>query len=201
MNFLQPTSRIHLFIAFIFVIAYGCKESNEELIDRANDLREKNNRREAIALYTKVIGNNPRIELAYFNRGLTYFDLKEYSNALKDFNKIVTPLTNNGIVLRMNKNSPGASEEVRGQVSYYDALYQRAQVYYYMDSLRNSFLDFGFLIKDFYHESNCLNWQGIIWVRNGSKEKACKCFMKAKELALTETDKQDADSYISDYCK
>lgn len=97
------------------------------------------------------------------------------------------------ITFTFNKELPGADEEIRGQVPYYDALYQRAQVEYFMDSLKTSFLDFQILVDNNYKKNNCMLWQGTIYVRSGKTGKACIYFDKAKQAALTEDDKKEAD--------
>ena len=87
------------------------------------------------------------MQLAYYNRGFAYLATKKYDMALADFNKIMAQQTHGDFVLIYNKKDvPCADEETKAQVSYNDALYQRAQVKYFMDSLKNSFIDFQALV-------------------------------------------------------
>jgi tetratricopeptide (TPR) repeat protein len=172
------------------------------LINQGISLAKKKNYKEAIKLYTKVINRNGKIQLAYYDRGFCFIALKNYSLALRDFNKVISLQTYGDYVLTENPNTPFASDEARMQVACNDALYQRAQVKFYMDSLKSSFQDFQMLINDNYEQkSNCIVWQGTIWVRNGDKDKACEYFQKAKATATTGEDKKEADDFIKDYCQ
>ena len=104
-------------------------------------------------------------------------------------------------IFTYNSNSPFANEEARNQVPYYDVLYERAQVKYYLDSLESSYHDFESLIVNNYSEkSNCYLWQGTIWVENNKTTNACACFEKAREVASTSNDNQEAEKMISEYC-
>ena len=109
--------------------------------------------------------------------------------------------THGDFVITYNADSPLADEEARTQVPYDDALYQRAQVKYHMDSLRSSFADFQELVDKGYREkSNCVLWQGTIYVRSGKREKGCEYFEKARQFALDSEAKGEADKMIGAYC-
>ena len=71
-----------------------------------------------------------------------------------------------------------------------------------MDSLQSSLADFQTLVDKGYGEkSNCILWQGTIYVRGGNPKKGCEYFYKAKQFASTVGDKEDADEMIKTYCK
>ena len=50
---------------------------------------------EHIISYTRKIQENPNDTTAYFNRGETYLNLKQYEAAIRDFSKIIDEITPN----------------------------------------------------------------------------------------------------------
>ncbi len=187
-------------ITFLF-FCVSCKQTNEQLLDKAYNLSKQKKYDKAIEVYNKVIKSNSKLQLAYYNRGFAYLATKQYDKALWDFNKVMALQSHGGFIITYNQDSPFADEEARAQVPYNDALYQRAQVKYYMDSLKSSFIDFQTLVDNNYEEkSNCILWQGIIYVRSGITDKACAYFDKAKQAGLTDDDKHEAEEMIKTYC-
>jgi serine/threonine-protein phosphatase 5 len=184
------------------ILFSSCKETNEQLLDKAYDLSKEKNYDKAIEVYSKVIKSNNKLQLAYYNRGFAYLGLKKYDKALWDFNKVMALQTHGSFIITYNQDSPFANEEAKAQVPYNDALYQRAQVKYFMDSLKSSFIDFQTLVDNSYEEkSNCVLWQGTIYVRSGKTDKACEYFDKAKQFALTDDDRNEADKMLQTYCR
>ena len=180
---------------FLFLFT-SCKESNEQLLDKAFILVKNKNYTEAIKVYDNIIKSNNKIQLAYYNRGYCYLVLKNYPKALNDFNKTMALQTINGAVVTYNGNSPFSKEEDRTQASFLDALYQRAQVKFYMDSVSSSFKDFQALVDNNYKDKgNCILWQGTLLIKIGKKDQACKYFNKAKQLG-----DEEADLMINTYC-
>jgi tetratricopeptide (TPR) repeat protein len=103
--------------------------------------------------------------------------------------------------MTFTKESPFADETDRAQVPYFDALYQRAHIEYAMDSLKKAFKDFQTLVdNDYEFKSNCLIWQGTIYLRIGNNNKACSKFTEAKFAARTEQDMLDVKEMIVEYC-
>ena len=193
--------KLSICIVSVAIIAASCKQTNADLINRGVALAKQKKYKEAINLYTKVINRNDKIQLAYYDRGFSFIAIKNYSLALRDFNKVLSLQTIGDFVYTENPNTSFASDEARMQVPYNDALYQRAQIKFYMDSLRSAFKDFQTLVNSDYQKSNCLAWQGTIWIRNGNKDKACEYFERAKQTASSEEDKQDANDFIKTYCQ
>ncbi|WP_197428993.1 tetratricopeptide repeat protein [Phnomibacter ginsenosidimutans] len=170
-------------------------------MDKALSSSKQKKYDKAIETYTKVINRNNKLQLAYYNRGFDYLATKQYDKALWDFNKVMALQSHGDFIITYNQNSPFADEEARAQIPYNDALYQRAQVKYFMDSLKSSFIDFQTLVDNNYEEkSNCLLWQGTIYVRSGKTEKACTYFDNAKQVALTDDDRNEATEMIKTYC-
>jgi len=196
MNIKTTFSLITLLILFA-----SCKQTNEQLLDKAYDLSKKKQYDKAIEVYNKVIKSNSKLQLAYYNRGFAYLGLKQYDKALWDFNKVMALQTHGNFIMTYNQDSPFADEEAKAQVPYNDALYQRAQAKYFMDSLKSSFIDFQTLVDNNYEEkSNSILWQGTIYIRSGKTDKACEYFDKAKQFALTDDDRNEAEKMLKTYC-
>ncbi len=185
----------------LLVLFASCKQTNEQLLDKAYVLSKKKEYDKAIDVYNKVIKSNNKLQLAYYNRGFAYLGQKQYDKALWDFNKVMALQTHGSFIMTYNQDSPFADEEAKAQVPYNDALYQRAQVKYFMDSLKSSFIDFQTLVDNSYEEkSNCVLWQGTIYLRSSKTDKACEYFGKAKQFALIDDDRNEADKMLKTYC-
>jgi tetratricopeptide (TPR) repeat protein len=186
---------------FLITCNFSCKEKQatvQDLVDKGVDLVNQNKFEDGIALYSKAIKQNPKVQLAYYNRGIAYSEIKEYTKAIVDFDKVLQ-LKNN--VVRMIDNDFNPSAEGQGQVDFGDIFYQRAVVKSYIDSLQSSFNDFQNAIANGYSDSsNCLVWQGVLLGRAGKHEKACEYFEKAKKAAQTTSQQEEANSMISKYC-
>jgi tetratricopeptide (TPR) repeat protein len=192
-------TKISILAIFCFLIS--CKQTNDQLFDKAYALTKEKRYNKAIEIYNQLIKRNRKLQLAYYNRGFCYMDTKQYSKASADFNEVMDLQTNGDYIVTFNKDLPYASDEVKAQVPYNDALYERAQAKYYSDSLKSSFIDFQALVDNNYEEkTNCIIWQGTILVRFRKNEKACEYFEKARSLATNQNDIQEADRFINQYC-
>ncbi|MGN6247362.1 MAG: tetratricopeptide repeat protein [Ginsengibacter sp.] len=192
------------FIIFLGVFVFSsCKESNEQLFNKASELSKKGQFDKAITIYTQIIGRNDKLQLAYNNRGYCYYSKKEYSKALQDFNRILNLQTGGGqIVFTLNRDSPYADEEAKYQVAHDDVLYQRAQVYFYLGNKNESFTDFDYLIANEYKEkSNCYLWQGSILLNRGDTVQACSKFKNAEKFANNKVVETQAEQMLDLYCK
>jgi tetratricopeptide (TPR) repeat protein len=188
-------------ILAVMLFFVSCKETTDGLFNKASGLINEGRYKAAIETYNELIQRNGKLPLAYYDRGICYLNEKKYDYALADFNKVIDLETTGNFIITVNKNMPYSNDEIGTQVEYYDALYQRAQVKYHMDSIRSSFVDFQFLIDNDYKEkSNCLLWQGVICESGGLKNKACEYFRLGELFAKTREDRQDADDYIKEYC-
>lgn len=190
-----------IFIFLLLVATVSCKEKQEsvqDLVNKGVDLVDQKKFEEGIALYSKAIKQNPKVQLAYYNRGIAYTEIKEYNKAVADFDKILQ-LKNN--LVKMIDSDFNPSAEGQGQVDYGNVFYQRAVVKSYMDSLQSSFNDFQRAIEYRYSDSsNCLVLQGVLFGRAGKHENACEYFEKAKKAAQTTAQQKEAISMINNYC-
>lgn len=190
-------------VLFLFLIvgSFSCKEKQEKVQDLVNkgvDLVGQKKYEEGIALYSKAIKQNPNVQLAYYNRGIAYSEIKEFTKALIDFDKIIQL---KGKAVQMIDRNLNPSAEGQGEVDFGDAYYQRAMVKSNMDSLQGSFYDFQRAIENgFSDSSNCLIWQGVLLGRSGKQEKACEYFEKAKKAAQTNDQQKEAITMIIKYC-
>ena len=195
-------NKLILFFTLLSILV-SCKQNKEtiqQMVDKGVDLVNAKKYNEAIAIYSKAIQRNPGIQLTYYNRGIAFTELKDYSNAFTDFNKVIELQTVDGYIVTYNSDFY-PTEETKGQIPYNDALYQRAIVKFHMDSLNSAFLDFQILIDNNYEEkSNCLLWQATLLGKSGNPDKACEYFVKAKENAVTAAASQEADEMIAKYC-
>jgi tetratricopeptide (TPR) repeat protein len=186
---------------FLIVASFSCKvkqETVQDLVDKGVYLVNQEKFEEGIALYSKAIKKNSKVQLTYYNRGIAYSEIKEYTKALADFDKVLK-LKSKAVIMIDNDFNPSA--EGQGQVDYGDAFYQRAVVKSYMDSLQSSFNDFQRAIDNRYSDSsNCFVWQGVLFGRAGKHEKACEYFEKAKKAAQTTAQQKEAIDMINKYC-
>ena len=190
---------IYFFLAVI--VLSSCKKTNDELFDEAYNLTKRKEYDKAIKVYTELIKRNRKLQLPYYNRGYCYYSKEDYSRALFDFNTVMELQTVGGFILTFNPNLPFAGEEARYQVPYYDALYQRAQINFYLEKDSASFEDFNMLIANNYVEkSNCYLWQGNIVLNNGDTAKACSYFLNSQKFANSELINQEAQKMLTKYC-
>lgn len=191
-----------LIILFLLIAFCACKQSTESMLDDAFALVKEKKYNDAVNYYNKILNQTPDIQLAFYNRGICYSSLKKYTLALNDFNTVVdTHLTSGGFYIEYNKDLPTDDPKIEWQVPYLDALYQRAQVKYYMDSIASSLRDFQACINDYYEVSNCTLWQGILYIKSNKKEKACEYFNKALQLSTTTDDSTEAQKMLLQYCR
>jgi tetratricopeptide (TPR) repeat protein len=195
------TPSILALLFFFIVCNSSCKEKQptvQDLVDKGVDLVNQKKFEEGIALYSKAIKQKPKVQLAYYNRGIAYSEIKEYTKAIADFDKVLQ-LKSNGVIMIDNDFNPSA--EGQGQVDIGEVFYQRAVVKSYMDSLQSSFNDFERVIQSRYSDSsNCFVWQGVLFGRAGKHEKACEYFEKAKKAAQTTAQQKEAIDMINKYC-
>jgi tetratricopeptide (TPR) repeat protein len=198
-SFFMALTRLIILTAFSLLIL-SCKRTNEQLIQEAIRLVNKEKYKEAIDIYTKVINNNNKIELAYFNRGQCYSSIRQYDLAYKDFDTLLSRDPTESVVFTISPNSPIASEEDRTKVSLDAVFYERAIVKFYMDSVQSAYEDFQTLINLGYEKAFCTMWQGDLWHVSGDDKKACEFMQKARKLSTSDEEKKEAEKMIKEYC-
>ncbi len=98
--------RIIIYILSLILLT-SCKETNEELFDKAYNLGKEKKYDKAIETYTKLIKRNRRLQLPYYNRGIMYMQIEKYEKALKDFDEVLS-LQNygSGFILHLTQTRP-----------------------------------------------------------------------------------------------
>jgi len=109
--------------------------------------------------WDKAIAANPRHAEAYNNRGLAFYNLKLYPQAIEDF-----------------------SQALRIKPQYAEALNNRGNVYYAMDQYEKAEADFNqsLQIKPNYSKAH-LN-RGLVYSQMQKKDQSCEDFRKACDL-------------------
>ena len=184
-------------IKTIFALALlvsSCRQAPDQLLHKAYIFSQQKKYIEAVGAYTEAIYKDNKLQLAYYNRGQCYYDIKDYTKALADFNTILA-------LKKSNNSLPQSSRDTLSDVSPDEALYQWAQVYFYLDSIQNAFKDFQTLVKNnFAEKCTCLLWEGVIWLKAGENEQACQYFKNAQQIAVSSSEKQQAENMIAAYC-
>ena len=177
----------------------SCKESNEKLTERGVIYIRQGQYSEAIKVFSAIITRNDKLQIPYYNRALCYAELNDLDRALDDLNTVIS-LHGAAMEGKSESNTLFSEEEDRAQVSITEALYERGQILYKLDSLDKANKDFTGLISSNYEKSSCFLWLGLIWIKQGNESKACEMFNQAKHFALTEQEKEEAKRFITDNC-
>jgi tetratricopeptide (TPR) repeat protein len=196
------TVKNFLYTVLLSSLIVSCKQTNQDLIDKGIKLANRKKFKEAIEVYTKVLNQNPKLQLAHFNRGICFIEIKDYPKAYADFDTIMALQTHGDFIINLNDQSPYTGEEARTQIPFHDALFQLAQVKFYMDSIQSAYKDFQRLIdKNYVKKVFCILWQGTLWYQAGENEKACSFMQTARKLAKTQEEVSESDEMIKAYCK
>ncbi len=105
------------------------------------------------------VKNNPEAELAYFNRGIIYKYLKNYSQAIEDYTQAI----------KLNPN-------------YARAYYERGNAYKNLENYSQAIEDYTQAIKLNPNFGRVYYNRGLAYKEIGENEKAEKDFAKAREL-------------------
>lgn len=135
----------------------------------------------AVADFTKAVNIKMGNPYAYYFRGRAYTYLEEYEKALQDLNlsyKIMYRRENS-----VRFDFPGAFEY---DVPSVDIAYDRASVYYQLDSLTQALHDFNYCLDKEAHIPEALYMRGLIYNKEGHVEKACNDFREAYSLGVNE---------------
>ena len=193
--------RIICITAICILCISSCKQTTEARINKAVRKHQNGKTQEAIAIYTDLINESPKLQLPYINRGYCYMETREYKKAYDDFNRIISLQTIGNFIFTLNPNSPVASEEARMQIDYDDAFYERAIAKIYLDSINGGHKDMRRLInKGYYKKGLCIMWQGITWVLADSTNKGCAIMENAKLHVNSKEDLEEINDNIMFYC-
>lgn len=172
----------------IALFALGCKQSELEILQKADELAEKGKYSEAITLCNNVLSEDSTVQLAYFNRGLYYTNTKDYSKAISDFDKIISLQPDEqGARFEVNRDGAFASDEDKLKIFLEEALFQKATAEYLQGNINSSLQDFKLALENGYQpQSKCYLWIGTIYIRNGNEGQGCEMYSKASMLGDSE---------------
>jgi len=118
---------------------------------------------EAKNYWDRAIAANPKVPEAYNNRGLAFYNLKRYQDAIKDF-----------------------SQSIRMKPGYAEAFNNRGNAYYELDQYEKARADFdqSIQIKPKYSKAH-MN-RGLVYFQMENIDQACKDFKSACDLGECE---------------
>jgi len=113
----------------------------------------------AKSYWDKAIATNPKFAEAYNNRGLAFYNLNLYQDALKDF-----------------------SQSIRMKPNYAEAFNNRGNVYYELDQYAKAQADFDQSLKLKPKYSKAQMNRGLVFFQMQKLDQACRDFRKACDL-------------------
>jgi tetratricopeptide (TPR) repeat protein len=78
-----------LFFLFFIVLAISCSQSSDAFVEKAKSLLKEGKPRESLEYLNKAIDKDQKNAEAFNMRGVAYFELKEYQNALLDYDQAI----------------------------------------------------------------------------------------------------------------
>jgi len=192
-----------LFFVSAVIVFVSCKNkklSAKELISNGMDSAAIGNYKASVRLLTEAIDRDPWLKKGFFLRGKVRIQLGEYKLAMTDLVKAESLLSNGSGYIYQKKDIL-EQEDHFWEVDYYDLVYEKGVAYVYLDSLRQAYGCFRYLINAQYKEkSSCFLWKGEIMLAAGDSVKACAEFMNAKVTARDTADRALAEEYLK-YCQ
>jgi tetratricopeptide (TPR) repeat protein len=179
-----------LFIIAVFAITYialSLKSDNAFVeFNKGKDLFENLKFNSAIIPLSNSIKIDSSYAEAYNLRGVCYLNLKQYSEALEDFNKALEIYLNKYKLLKLS--SKGNSEEVQLNQSISNSYFNRALVYQEIEEMQKALNDYNFVIdNDKCNKIANLN-RGYIYNELGKTDSAIKCFKSVISIDSTNKD-------------
>lgn len=150
----------------------GFAQDVENLLELAQQQKEKGNLKAAIKCYDRAISQQPEQATYYQNRGALRYELDDLKGAIEDCEK----------ALSLNKNLADCQFNL-GIIYYRLANYTQALQYF------NSFL------KNKRNDSEAWYWRGKTKQKLNDKIGACADWREAKRLGSTLV-----NDYLSNYC-
>lgn len=144
---------------------------------------------------TLAIKNNTNNAIAYFYRGLAYYNLKNYDQAIKDYSKAIEldsdyawAYSNRGLVYYDLQNYEQAISDYDKALElnpiYIDAYNNRGNAYLVLRNYSRAISDYTEAIKIDPNFAMAYNNRGVAYEEFGEIEKAEKNFAKARELGF-----------------
>jgi tetratricopeptide (TPR) repeat protein len=130
-----------------------------ELFNQAQDIKEVS-KQQAIELLTQAINLSPNYYLAYYERGITYSEQRQYRLAIKDFDCAVNLYSDD-----------------------YNLYFKRAIVHKTLGDEKRAIEDYEQVIELNPDEDKAYNNLGVIYAERGDYQKAIEYFKQGLEIA------------------
>ncbi|KAF5433807.1 Tetratricopeptide (TPR) repeat containing protein [Candidatus Methanophagaceae archaeon] len=165
----------------------------QKWFNRAYGEGKKGNKETAIEYYTKALELNPEYPDAYYNRGATYYNLKDYEKAISDYNKAlelnqeyVDAYNNRGLAYGDLKDYGKAISDFNKAIElnpeYADAYNNRGAAYYDLTEYEVAISDWNKAIELNPEDATAYYNRGFAYDYLKDYEKAISDWNKAIEL-------------------
>ncbi|WP_082303578.1 tetratricopeptide repeat protein [Prochlorococcus marinus] len=159
--------------------------------------------------FTLLIENDPNNPLAFHFRGVSKFNLRDYSGAINDFSKAIkldeksiTSYNNRGIAKASLKNYQGAindfSKAIKLDKNYANGYLSRGTANYKLGNYKESLIDFDKAVKLSPNEGEIYIGRSIVKEKNNNIKGACMDMKKAINLSIID---QSEKSWFRYNCK
>lgn len=180
-------------------------ESEESIVlfDSAYNFEGNQNK---INYYNQAIELNPKFSAAYFNRGISYFETRQYGDAIKDFTMVIelNPTEYSAFLYRgysylksfsYKQAIADFTECIKRDAASYQAYSNRGQSYQRMNNYRQAIIDYNNALALNPDDAVTLNNRGICFRSEKKYSNAINDHLKAVEI-----DPNNAASYYNLGC-
>lgn len=179
----------------------------KEIFDIAVDNLKKGNYELSINGFDQVIAQDPKNKIAYYNRGIAYFSLKAYDNAMKDFSRVTemnprdtSAFLYKGLILYNQQDYNGAVREygnaIKNGPNYATAYYNRGIAWGQLKSYDKAVSDFDKALSVNPNNDEYLFNKGLASYFNGDTISACQTWKRASNNGY-----EKATKAVAAYCK
>jgi tetratricopeptide (TPR) repeat protein len=166
-----------------------------------------NNPQMAIVLYSKAIAENPKYANSYNNRGVENVKLRNYAEALIDYQNASKYDSNNFTIYYniakiknyfKDKNEAiyFLNKSLKIREDYKESLILRAECYVYLNQLDKAITDYSKLLDIEKDNTEYMLKRGYCYSKANVYALACADFKRAKELKNPK-----ADDFVKSFCK
>ncbi len=171
----------------------GCTGSSEAFLDKAKEQLQKGNAKDAISYLNQAIDKDPENAKAFNMRGAANFELKDYANALLDYEKAIKldpkdykPYFNRASVKMEKSDWEGALSDcikaAKIQPDTAEIYVKSGMIHAALLSVPEAINDFDKALKLKPTEINALYNRGNIYFQTKNFEKAEKDFLAAVKV-------------------
>jgi tetratricopeptide (TPR) repeat protein len=182
-----------LFFLFFIVLAVSCSQSSDAFVQKAKSLLKEGKPRESLEYLNKAIDKDASNAEAFNMRGVAYFELKEYQNAMMDYDQAIKiqpdqykAYLNRALLSSFQNKADKALEDYNKALQLApdtaDLYLNRGQVLVQLDSSAAAIRDFEKATQ--LDPKNTQAWYnlGNTHFRNSDYEQAVLCLQKATRI-------------------